>query len=235
VEAVPAWLLIGEAVETRKARPEPGSWLAPLARELGQLPGERAILPFEDVGGCVLGALASGSDPLRPVLEAALAETRRPMRWAIVLASLEVPADAARSEPALVRARSALALARSGRERLLIQTGEAESDALLAAMAPALVELLDGLTPRQRTVARLALLEGLRQVDVADRLGVRRATVSVSFARARILPLGRLIGAIGSACSAAAAKLDLALRPGTKPDSSTREPAGDAASPTLVP
>ena len=234
MEAVPAWLLIGEAVETRKAPPGSGSWLASLARELGRLSGERAILPFEDAGSFVLGVLTPGSDPLRPVLEAALAEIRRPMRWAIVLESLEAPADAARSEPTLARARSALALARSGRERLLIQTGEAESDGLLAAMAPALVELLDGLTPRQRMVARLALLEGLRQVDVADRLGVRRATVSVSFARARILPLGRLIGAIGSACSAAAARLELALRPETKPDSSTGEPAGDTAPPTLV-
>jgi predicted DNA-binding protein (UPF0251 family) len=45
-------------------------------------------------------------------------------------------------------------------------------------------------------VARLALLDGLRQSEVAERLGVRRATISVSFGRARIQSLAGLVAAI---------------------------------------
>jgi DNA-directed RNA polymerase specialized sigma24 family protein len=75
-------------------------------------------------------------------------------------------------------------------------TGQAEVDALLADLAPALVDLLDGLTPRQRVVARLALIEDLRQSEVADRLRVRRATISVSFSRARVRSLQRLVAGI---------------------------------------
>jgi predicted DNA-binding protein (UPF0251 family) len=53
--------------------------------------------------------------------------------------------------------------------------------------------MLDGLTERQRTVARLALIDEMRQSEVADRLKVRRATISVSFSRARVRSLQRLV------------------------------------------
>jgi DNA-binding NarL/FixJ family response regulator len=76
-------------------------------------------------------------------------------------------------------------------------------DELLADMTPALVDLLEGLTARQRAVARLALIEGLRQSEVAERLGVRRATISVSFGRAKVLTVARLIVAIRRVYSSA--------------------------------
>jgi DNA-directed RNA polymerase specialized sigma24 family protein len=95
-----------------------------------------------------------------------------------------------------VAARSAIAEARAGHERLVILTGQPDVDALLANLAPALVDLLDGLTARQRTVARMALIEDMRQSEVADRLNVRRATISVSFNRARVRSLQRLVAGI---------------------------------------
>ena len=49
---------------------------------------------------------------------------------------------------------------------------------------------------RQRTVARLALLDGLRQAEVAGRLDVSRATVSVTFGRARVRSIERLAAAL---------------------------------------
>ena len=69
-------------------------------------------------------------------------------------------------------------------------------DELLAYLCPALADLLDALTGRQRLVARLALIDDLRQSEVADRLSVRRATISVSFSRARIRSLQRLVAGI---------------------------------------
>jgi DNA-directed RNA polymerase specialized sigma24 family protein len=86
--------------------------------------------------------------------------------------------------------------ARFGHDRLVLRTGDGETDDLLDDMAPALVDLLEGLTARQRAVARLALLDGLRQSEVAERLGVRRATISVSFGRARVQSLAGLVAAI---------------------------------------
>jgi DNA-directed RNA polymerase specialized sigma24 family protein len=83
--------------------------------------------------------------------------------------------------------------ARASHERLVILTGESSVDVLLANLAPALVDLLDGLTERQRTVARLALIDDLRQSEVADRLKIRRATVSVAFSRARVRSLQRFV------------------------------------------
>jgi DNA-directed RNA polymerase specialized sigma24 family protein len=58
------------------------------------------------------------------------------------------------------------------------------------------MDLLDGLTERQRTVARLALIDELSQSEVADRLRIRRATVSVSFSRARVRSIQRLVAGI---------------------------------------
>jgi DNA-directed RNA polymerase specialized sigma24 family protein len=69
-------------------------------------------------------------------------------------------------------------------------------DELLADLCPALADLLEDLTGRQRLVARLALIDDLRQSEVADRLHVRRATISVSFSRARIRSLQRLVAGV---------------------------------------
>jgi DNA-binding CsgD family transcriptional regulator len=124
------------------------------------------------------------------------------MRWVIVRGEVDedplggrAPATE-RSGPAFVVARETIDAVRSGHERLVILTGQADVDSLLADMAPALVDMLDGLTERQRTVARLALIEDLRQSEVADRLKVRRATISVSFSRARVRSLQRLVAGL---------------------------------------
>jgi DNA-directed RNA polymerase specialized sigma24 family protein len=98
----------------------------------------------------------------------------------------------------------------------VIRTGRAEADELLAGMTPALVDLIEGLTPRQRVVTRLALIDGLRQSEVADRLGVRRATISVSFGRAKVQTLQRLVAAIRKVYSSAGAQASDGSRKGTE-------------------
>jgi DNA-binding CsgD family transcriptional regulator len=113
----------------------------------------------------------------------------------------------------------AIEAARAGRERLVIRTGRADADELLDGMAPAMAELLGTLTARQKVVARMALVDGLRQSEIAERLKVRRATISVSFARARVTPLARLASAIRKTCASA---LDC-------PASSLADPAGASA------
>jgi DNA-directed RNA polymerase specialized sigma24 family protein len=121
------------------------------------------------------------------------------MRWVAVRGEVDPDPTEGRA-PAMERtghafvvAREAMVEARTGHERLVIVTGQADVDALLADLTPALVDMLDGLTQRQRTVARLALIDNLRQSEIADRLKVRRATISVSFSRARIRSLERLV------------------------------------------
>lgn len=120
------------------------------------------------------------------------------MRWAVVsgrVAQGEGPATE-RGGDAFLTARSLIETARRQRDGLLMVTGAERVDPLLADLAPVLAELLRGLSTRQRTVARLALLDGLRQADVADRLDVSRATVSVTFGRAGVRSIDRLASAI---------------------------------------
>jgi predicted DNA-binding protein (UPF0251 family) len=122
-----------------------------------------------------------------------------------------------RSGTAFIAARKAIAEAHSGHQRLVVVTGQPEVDALLADLTPVLADLLVALTPRQREVVRLALVDGLRQSGVADKLGIRRATVSVLFARARVQSIGHLVSAIRKVNSTG----DLEPRPraGAEPDS----------------
>ena len=58
--------------------------------------------------------------------------------------------------------------------------------------------MLRSLTPRQRRVASLMLVDGLRQAEVAERLRVARATISVAHARGAIRSIDRLVTAIGT-------------------------------------
>ncbi len=101
-----------------------------------------------------------------------------------------------RTGRAYAAAHEAMKSARAVHDRLVLRTGRDDTDELLADMTPALADLLEGLTARQRVVARLALIDALRQSEVAERLGVRRATISVSFGRARIQSLAGLVAAI---------------------------------------
>jgi predicted transcriptional regulator len=70
--------------------------------------------------------------------------------------------------------------------------------------------LLDDLTSSQRRLARLLLIEGVRQADAAEVLGISRASVSVANGRARIHEIDLQLRAVracwtaGRAISAAA-------------------------------
>jgi RNA polymerase sigma factor (sigma-70 family) len=120
------------------------------------------------------------------------------MRWVAVhgeVVSGEGPATE-RGGRAFQQARAALEQAKRQRDGLLLVTGDPPMDELLAELAPVLAELLAALTKRQRTVARLALVEGLRQAEVAERLNVSRATISVTYARGGVRSIERLAHAV---------------------------------------
>jgi DNA-directed RNA polymerase specialized sigma24 family protein len=120
------------------------------------------------------------------------------MRWVIVRGEVDPGRGPAtqRSGPAFIAARERLAAAGARRERLALVTGDPEADLLLDGIAPLLGDLLAELTPRQREIAWLLLVEGLRRADVAERLGVSRATISVAADRAHLRSLGDVAGVI---------------------------------------
>jgi DNA-directed RNA polymerase specialized sigma24 family protein len=195
-------VMFGDVVASRRDSAGSTAWLRELVAELDGAYGADRLAPFGFTQGDELqGLLVPTADPLKAVLRAALGPSGRRMRWVIVRGVADEDATGTapateRTGPAFVVARQTIEAARTGHERLVIVTGQAGVDALLADLAPALVDLLDGLTPRQRTVARLAMIEDLRQSEVADRLHVRRATVSVSFTRAKVRSLQRLVAGL---------------------------------------
>lgn len=193
-------VLFGDVVESRRDSAGSTAWLRDLVAELDATYADQRLAAFGFTQGDELeGLLLPGADPLTAVLGAALAPGGRRMRWAVVRGEIDQDATEGkapateRTGTAFVKARAAMDAARSSHERLVILTGEADVDRLLEDLAPALIDLLDGLTERQRTVARLALIEDLRQSEVADRLKIRRATVSVAFSRARVRSLQRFV------------------------------------------
>lgn len=199
MEELRGLVLMGEVLGAERDRVGSTAWLRDLVAELDAAYGEQRLAPFGFLQGDELqGLLAAESDPLVAVLRAALAPESRPIRWVCVRDCVdpgEGPATE-RTGRAFTVAREAMKAARSRHDRLVLMTGRDEVDELLADMTPALADLLEGRTSRQRAVARLALLDGLRQSEVAERLGVRRATISVSFGRARIQSLTGLVAAI---------------------------------------
>ena len=196
-------VLFGDVIGSRQDSAGTTAWLRELVAELDGAYGDERLAAFGFTQGDELqGLLAPAADPLDAVLRAALGPSGRRMRWAVVRGPIDPDTTGGKAPatewtgPAFVRARDAIAAARTGRERLVILTGQADVDDLLAGLTPALVDLLDGLTERQRTVARLALIDDLSQSEVADRLRIRRATVSVSFSRARVRSIQRLVAGI---------------------------------------
>jgi RNA polymerase sigma factor (sigma-70 family) len=193
-------VLFGDVVGSRSDSVGSTAWLRDLVLELDGAYSAERLAPFGFTQGDELqGLLAAAADPFTAVLRAALGPAGKRMRWVVVRGEVDPDATGGkapateRSGAAFVAARAAIEGARTGHERLVVLTGRPEVDNLLADLAPALVDMLDGLTQRQRSVARLALIEDLRQSEVADRLKVRRATISVSFNRARVKPLARLV------------------------------------------
>jgi DNA-binding CsgD family transcriptional regulator len=192
-------VLFGDVIGSRKDRVEATAWLRDVVAELDAAYGPQRLAPFDFTQGDELqGLLDPDADPLLAVLHAALGPAARPVRWVCIRGPVdpgEGPATQ-RTGQAFMTARQVIEQARSEHERLVIRTGDARADELLAGMTPAFADMVDVLTARQRAVARLALLDGLRQSEIAERLQVRRATISVSFGRAKIHSIQRLTGAI---------------------------------------
>lgn len=193
-------MLFGDVVRSRTDAPAATAWLRELIAELERTysPEERLATFAFTQGDELQGLLRPTADPFLAVLRGTLSDHAQPMRWAIVAGSIEPGRGPAteRTGPAFLAARELLDMARARREGLQVRVGEERADALLAGLAPLLADLLADLTDRQRSIARLMLVEGLRQSDVAERLGVSRATISVMAERARIRRIEELIGVL---------------------------------------
>lgn len=212
-----AIVLFGDVVASRRDPEGSSSWLRTLcgALEEAYLPGDRIASFGFTQGDELQGLLAATADPFRAVLVGALHEQARPMRWSIALGGV-VPGTGPATEragEAFLRARDGLVEAKTHREGLLVSTGEPGADHLLADLAPLLAELLAELTPSQARIARLMLVDDLRQADVADELGVSRATVSVAHARGHIRSIGRLLDALQGIMGAALMALEEPMSP----------------------
>ena len=185
-----AFVLFGDVVRSRVDAPAGTAWLRELIDELeGVYPHASREAPFGFTQGDELqGLLSIDADPLAAVLHATLHERALPMRWVIVAGTVEPGRGPAteRTGPAFLAARRLLDVARTRRDGLTVQVGDRRSDDLLSELAPLLADLLADLTERQRAIARLMLVDGLRQSEVAERLDVSRATISVMAERARI-------------------------------------------------
>ena len=193
-------MLFGDVVRSRTDAPASTAWLRDLIGELERTyaPAER-LAPFAFTQGDELqGLLRLTADPFMAVLRGTLDDGAQPMRWSIVAGPIEPGRGPAteRTGPAFLTARDLLDTARARRDGLLVQVGEGRADELLAGLAPLLADLLADLTDRQRSIARLMLVERLRQSEVAERLAVSRATISVMAERARIRRIDGLLGVL---------------------------------------
>ena len=191
-----ALVLFGDVIRSRRDSPSATAWLRTLTADLTKAyPAEDRLARFEFTQGDELqGLLAPVADPLVAVLRSALHPRRVEMRWVIARGDVDPGRGPAtqRSGAAFLRARERLVAAGARRERLAVVSGDAATDELLDGITPLLGELLAELTPRQREIGWLLLVEGLRRADAADRLKVSRATISVAADRAHLRSLGDL-------------------------------------------
>ncbi len=194
-----AIVVFGDVIHSRQDPTGSSAWLRTLCVELQAAHGGATLAAFGFTQGDELqGLLRPSADPLGVVLRAALAEDARPMRWAIARGVVEGGSGPAtqRTGQAFVAARAALDETRRIRSSLRIVTGVPDVDILLDDLGPVLGWALEQRSPSQRRVAGLILVDGLRRSDVADRLGVSRATVSVAANRGGVPSLERLSRAI---------------------------------------
>jgi DNA-binding CsgD family transcriptional regulator len=193
---VRALVLFGDVIRSRRDAPAATDWLRTLAADLNAAYTEdERLAPFEFTQGDELqGLLAPGANPLTAILRGTLHPEARPMRWVVIAGEVDPGRGPAtqRSGPAFVAARERLAQANVRRERVAIVSGDGETDDLLEGLGPVLGELLADLTQRQRQIAWLILVDGLRRSDVAERLHVSRATISVAADRAHLRSIGEL-------------------------------------------
>jgi DNA-binding CsgD family transcriptional regulator len=195
-----AIVLFGDVIRSRRNATGSTTWLRTLTAELGGVwPADGRLAPFEFTQGDELqGLLAPTADPLLAVLHASLHPQRHPMRWVIVAGDVDPGTGPAtqRTGPAFLHARDRLAEASKRGDNLVMSSGDPHTDSLLDRLAPLLAELLGDLTERQVAIGRLLIIEGLRQSEVADRLHVSRATVSVATDRAHIRSITRLASSL---------------------------------------
>ncbi len=199
-------VLFGDVVGSRDGPRAAAGWLGSLCRALDDVYAQQRLADFEYTQGDeIQGLLRPDADPFGAVVLSTLqphagdgAVPR--MRWVTVLGAVDPGHGPAthRTGDAFVRARALLERARDERDGLLCQTGDRAADAYLTGTAPVLAAIIERMTDRQRSIARLALVDGLRQSEIAARLDVARPTVSVSFARGDVRNLGRLVGSIGA-------------------------------------
>ncbi|HET7029995.1 MAG TPA: hypothetical protein VFI34_05755 [Candidatus Limnocylindrales bacterium] len=204
-----AQVLFGDVIRSRRDAPTATKWLRTLSAELTRAyPDDERLARFEFTQGDeIQGLLSPSADPLRAVLRGALHPHRLEMRWVIAIGEVDPGRGPAtqRSGPAFVTARERLVAAATRRERLAIITGDPGVDAILDGITPLLGDLLAELTARQREIAWLLLVDGLRRADVADQLSVSRATISVAADRAHLRWLGDAFDVVRSLLARAAA------------------------------
>lgn len=193
-------VLFGDVVHSRRDPTGSTAWLRTLADELTDTyPTAERLAPFEFTQGDELqGLLAADADPIAAVLRGALHPGTRPMRWVVAAGEIDPGTGPAtqRTGPAFLQARERVAEAATRRDGLLMSTGDPAADRLLDDLAPLLAVLLGDLTERQRVIGRLSIVEGLRGSEVATRLKVRRATISVAADRAHLRSIARLADAL---------------------------------------
>jgi predicted XRE-type DNA-binding protein len=192
-------VVFGDVVASRADATETAEWLRSLCTELDErYEGDRLTSFAFTQGDELQGLLRLDADPFLAVLAAGLREDRRRMRWAIAVGAVARGRGPAteRSGPAFIAARRRLAEAKAARDGLAVVTGDEAADRLFDDLAPLLAALIDELTPRQRTIARMLLVDGLRQAEAAERLRVSRATVSVVAGRGKVREIGRLVRAL---------------------------------------
>ena len=195
-----AFVLFGDVVRSRADAPAGTAWLRELITELEAVyPRSGRLAPFAFTQGDELqGLLRIEADPFEAVLRGTVNDAALPMRWVIVAGTVEPGRGPAtqRTGPAFLAARTLLEQARARRDGLLVQVGDSRADDLLVDLAPLLADLLADLTDRQRSIARLMLVDRLRQSEVAERVGVSRATISVMAERARIRRIDGLLAVL---------------------------------------
>ncbi len=225
---IPATVLFGDVVDSRRD-PGASAFLRLLRDELDASTVNERLAPAGFTQGDEIQVLlASGADPFRILLRAALHPDARGLRWAVVAGLVEPGTGPAteRTGPAFRAARSLLERAKTHREGLAAMTGDPAADELLADLGPLLPALLGELTVRQREVGRLLVVDGLRQAEAAGRLGVSRATVSVIADRGRIRHLQGLAAGLWTIFRDGAIRADALI--GDVPDG-TRHGVGSAA------
>jgi hypothetical protein len=191
-----ALVLFGDVIRSRRDAPAATDWLRTLAADLNAAyPDGQRLAAFEFTQGDELqGLLAPGANAIAAIVRGTLHPDARPMRWVVVAGEVDPGHGPAtqRSGPAFVTARERLAQANIRRERVALVSGDASTDELLDGLGPILGELLADLTTRQRQIARVILVDGLRRSEAAEALRVSRATISVAADRAHLRSIGDL-------------------------------------------